>query len=308
MLLCGFKSCLGLESSGCSTWHFLKLGVWGFLLVLRFPSLLHRLMVQPIKLSSNKWDLNSVKVSSWAVPSYHVARNTRCCTWQSAWCVARDLQTIAPGPLECTCWRRFAAQWGDCKNLDLRFWMRESSSSSSSSSLSSSSSSSLSLLLLLSSSSSLLSSSSSCVHDDDDDYYHYLYCCCYHHNHHHHHPHYDCNYNNNYYYYTVSQWRYPLWVCYTQWMFWKESYEYNNDRIERLGLRCFQSYNNNNNRIQRRYSRFFTISSQRREPSPTRTLKWPGRNRVQITCNTSSAYHVQVSCYVPLGTKGQLSY
>ena len=54
--------------------------------------------------------------------------------------------------------------------------------------------------------------------------------------------------------------------------------------------------NNNNNRIQRRYSRFFTISSQRREPSSTRTLKWPGRNRVQITCNTSSAYHVQVSC------------
>ena len=51
--------------------------------------------------------------------------------------------------------------------------------------------------------------------------------------------------------------------------------------------------NNNNNRIQRRYSRIFTISSQRRELSPTRTLKWPGRKRVQITCNTSSAYHVQ---------------
>ena len=51
--------------------------------------------------------------------------------------------------------------------------------------------------------------------------------------------------------------------------------------------------NNNNNRIQRRYSRFFTISSQRRELSPTRTLKWPRRNRVQITRNTSSAYHVQ---------------
>ena len=63
-----------------------------------------------------------------------------------------------------------------------------------------------------------------------------------------------------------------------------------------------------NNRIQRRYSRFFTISSQRRELSPTRTLKWPVRNRAQITCNTSSAYHVQVSCHVPLGTKGQLSY
>ena len=35
----------------------------------------------------------------------------------------------------------------------------------------------------------------------------------------------------------------------------------------------------------------FTISSLRREPS--RTLKWPGRNRVQIMCNTLSAYHVQ---------------
>ena len=61
------------------------------------------------------------------------------------------------------------------------------------------------------------------------------------------------------------------------------------------------------NLIQRRYSRFFTIS-QRRELSPTRTLKWPGRNCVQITCNTSSVDHVQVSCYVPRGTKEQLSY
>ena len=38
---------------------------------------------------------------------------------------------------------------------------------------------------------------------------------------------------------------------------------------------------------------FFTIPSLRREPSPTRTLKWPGRNLVQISCNTSSAFHVQ---------------
>ena len=66
--------------------------------------------------------------------------------------------------------------------------------------------------------------------------------------------------------------------------------------------------NNNNNRTERRYSRFLTISSQRRELSPTHTLKWPRCNRVQIMCNTSRAYHVQVSCYVPLGTKGQLSY
>ena len=51
--------------------------------------------------------------------------------------------------------------------------------------------------------------------------------------------------------------------------------------------------NNNNNRIQRHYSRFFTISSQCRELSPTRTFKWPRRNCVQIACKTSSAYHVQ---------------
>ena len=47
--------------------------------------------------------------------------------------------------------------------------------------------------------------------------------------------------------------------------------------------------NNNNNHIQRRYSRFFTISLQRRELSPTRTLKWPGRNRVQHIERLSSA-------------------
>ena len=51
--------------------------------------------------------------------------------------------------------------------------------------------------------------------------------------------------------------------------------------------------NNNCNRIPRSNSRFFTISSLRRKQSPTHTLKWPGRNRVQITCNTSSAYHLQ---------------
>ena len=38
---------------------------------------------------------------------------------------------------------------------------------------------------------------------------------------------------------------------------------------------------------------FKTISSLRRELFPTRTLKWPGRNRVQITCNTSGVHHLQ---------------
>ena len=55
--------------------------------------------------------------------------------------------------------------------------------------------------------------------------------------------------------------------------------------------------NNNNNRIERRKSTFFTISSLRRNLSPTRTLKWPGRNCVQISCNTSDAHHVQHVVY-----------
>ena len=53
------------------------------------------------------------------------------------------------------------------------------------------------------------------------------------------------------------------------------------------------------NCIQRRNLRFFTISSLHRKLSPTRTLKWPRHNRVKITCNTLSAYHVQrVVCHL----------
>ena len=55
----------------------------------------------------------------------------------------------------------------------------------------------------------------------------------------------------------------------------------------------------NNNRIERRNLKFLTISSLGCELSPTRTLKLPGCNRVEITCNTSSAYHVQhVVCHL----------
>ena len=49
MLLCGFESRLGLESSRFSMWHFLKLVAKGFLQVLRFPPLRHRFMVQLLK-------------------------------------------------------------------------------------------------------------------------------------------------------------------------------------------------------------------------------------------------------------------
>ena len=66
-------------------------------------------------------------------------------------------------------------------------------------------------------------------------------------------------------------------------------------RAQALPTELFRplSINNNNNCIERRNSRFFTISSLRRELSPKRTLKWPVCNRVQIMCNTSSVYHMQ---------------
>ena len=51
------------------------------------------------------------------------------------------------------------------------------------------------------------------------------------------------------------------------------------------------SHNNNDTEMSK--SRFFTISSLLRQLSPSHTLKWPGRNRVQITWNTSTAYHMQ---------------
>ena len=51
-------------------------------------------------------------------------------------------------------------------------------------------------------------------------------------------------------------------------------------------------------RIERRNTRFPTSCSLRHELTPTRTLKWPGRCRVQITCNTQSAHRVQhVVCH-----------
>ena len=53
----------------------------------------------------------------------------------------------------------------------------------------------------------------------------------------------------------------------------------------------FNSNNTNNNRTKRRNCSLY------RELSPTCTLKWPGRNRVQTSCNTSGAHHVQHIVY-----------
>ena len=89
----------------------------------------------------------------------------------NTWCVAHNLHTIAPWPLERTCWRQFVALRGDCWNLKLHLSMRL-----------------LLLLLLL-----LLSSSSSSLYYHHHHYHHYYY---YHHHHHHHHHH-------HYYYYYI---------------------------------------------------------------------------------------------------------
>ena len=78
---------------------------------------------------------------------------------------------------------------------------------------------------------------------------------------------------------------------------WGSTYNY---LIRPLHTLCItERDNNDNNRIQKAQFKIITISSLRRELSPTRTLKWPGRNRAQITCNTSRAYHVQhVVCHL----------
>ena len=112
MLECGFKSQLGLEFLGFSMWPILKLVIRAFLWVLRFPPLLHWLIISADKMKQNNYNLNSVKINSWVVPLYHVAHMLYVI---SAWCVACDLHTISPWPLEHTFWRQLAVQWGDWK-------------------------------------------------------------------------------------------------------------------------------------------------------------------------------------------------
>ena len=111
MLLRGFESRLGLESSGCSMWHFLKLVARGFLRVLRFPPLLHR------------FNGSANQINTISTLSNLIADLSLCTKWHITWhlhvisarCVARDLHTVVPGPLEHTCCRQFTALWGDCK-------------------------------------------------------------------------------------------------------------------------------------------------------------------------------------------------
>ena len=58
-----------------------------------------------------------MKRNSWAVPWYLVSHDML--HMISAVCAARDLDTIAPGPIERVCWRQFAVQWGDCKKSQI---------------------------------------------------------------------------------------------------------------------------------------------------------------------------------------------
>ena len=70
-----------------------------------------------------------------------------------------------------------------------------------------------------------------------------------------------------------------------------------------MNILTFMSYdnkNNNNDRIERHTSRF--LQSPHCATSCLQlisTFKWPGRKRAQVTCNTSSVYHVQHAvCHV----------
>ena len=52
--------------------------------------------------------------------------------------------------------------------------------------------------------------------------------------------------------------------------------------------------NYNNRRTDWGKSRFFTVPSQRREPSPTRMLKWPGLG--EIACKSRETHRALITC------------
>ena len=115
---------LGLESSGCSMWHFLKLVARGFLWVLRFPPLLH-----PFNGSANtiKLKINAISTLSNLIAELSL-RTKWHVTWHlhviSARCVARDLHTIAPGHLSVRVGDSSRRCEEIVKNLEQRLWMR----------------------------------------------------------------------------------------------------------------------------------------------------------------------------------------
>ena len=78
------ESWLGLEFSGFSIWHFLKLVVRVFSQVLWSPTLLHWVVVSAMVCGWNKCDLISIKLNSWAVPLYHMGNMLHVI---GAWCV-----------------------------------------------------------------------------------------------------------------------------------------------------------------------------------------------------------------------------
>ena len=79
MVECRFESRLGLEFSGFSMWHFLKLVVRDFLRVLQFPPFLHRLMV-----SANK---DKAQINVISTLSNLIAELSLRTTWHTACCM-----------------------------------------------------------------------------------------------------------------------------------------------------------------------------------------------------------------------------
>ena len=65
-----------------------------------------------------------------------------------------------------------------------------------------------------------------------------------------------------------------------------------------LPVRRVISQYNDKSDTERRSLRWLTISPLRRVLSPTRTVKWLGRNSMQIAYNTPDAYHVQHVCHM----------
>ena len=78
-----------------------------------------------------------------------------------------------------------------------------------------------------------------------------------------------------------------------------------------MSVQCYNNSDNNNdyNDCTEKHNWRVLQLLHHCELSPTRTPKWPGRNDVQMTCNTLSAYHVQyIVCHVVWRDSSAISF
>ena len=78
--------------------------------ILLFFLLLHWLTVSANVVKLKQMPIQLCQTYSWAFPLYHVANDIP--QEISPRCVVNHLNTPAPQPLQCACWRQFVTKWG----------------------------------------------------------------------------------------------------------------------------------------------------------------------------------------------------